>query len=59
MFKRLLMLSDTGSKNLRQAIIACTISNLTLMLPFIILLQVIVSLITPLTSHLAVNKSYL
>lgn len=59
MFKRLLMLSDTGSKNLRQAIIACTISNLTLMLPFIILLQVIVSLITPLTSHLVVNKSYL
>ena len=59
MFKRLLMLSDTGSENLRQAIIACTISNLTLMLPFIILLQVIVSLITPLTSHLAVNKSYL
>lgn len=59
MFKRLLILSDTGSKNLRQAIIACTISNLTLMLPFIILLQVIVSLITPLTSHLAVNKSYL
>ena len=59
MFKRLLMLSETGSKNLRQAIIACTISNLTLMLPFIILLQVIVSLITPLTSHLAVNKSYL
>ena len=59
MFKRLLMLSDTGSKNLRQAIIACTISNLTLMLPFIILLQVIVSLITPLTNHLAVNKSYL
>lgn len=59
MFKRLLMLSDAGSKNLRQAIIACTISNLTLMLPFIILLQVIVSLITPLTNHLAVNKSYL
>ena len=59
MFKRLLMLSDTGSKNLRQAIIACTISNLTLMLPFIILLQVIVSLITPLTNHLVVNKSYL
>lgn len=53
------MLSDAGSKNLRQAIIACTISNLTLMLPFIILLQVIVSLITPLTNHLAVNKSYL
>ena len=59
MFKRLLMLSDAGSKNLRQAIIVCTISNLTLMLPFIILLQVIVSLITPLTNHLAVNKSYL
>lgn len=53
------MLSDAGSKNLRQAIIACTISNLTLMLPFIILLQVIVSLITPLTNHLAINKSYL
>lgn len=53
------MLSDAGSKNLRQAIIACTISNLTLMLPFIILLQVIVSLITPLTNHLSVNKSYL
>ncbi|OCG07783.1 ABC transporter [Gilliamella sp. wkB178] len=59
MFKRLLMLSETGSKNLNQAIIACIISNLTLMLPFVILIQVIVILITPLTSNLALNQGYL
>ncbi|OCG03128.1 ABC transporter ATP-binding protein [Gilliamella sp. wkB112] len=59
MFKRLLMLSETGSKNLNQAIIACIISNLTLMLPFVILIQVIVILITPLTSDLALNRGYL
>ena len=59
MFKRLLMLSETGSNNLNQAILACIISNLTLMLPFVILIQVIVILITPLTSDLALNRGYL
>lgn len=59
MFKRLLMLSDTGSKNLNQAIIACIISNLTLMLPFVILLQIIVLLISPLTANVTLNVGYL
>ena len=59
MFKKILMLSDIESKNLNQAIIACTLSNLTLMLPFIILLQVIMLLIEPLTNQIPVNVYYL
>ena len=45
MFKKLLMLSDAENKNLNQAIIACIISNLTLMLPFVILLQIIMQIL--------------
>ena len=59
MFKKILMLSDIESKNLNQAIIACTLSNLTLMLPFVILLQVIMLLIEPLTNQIPVNVYYL
>lgn len=57
MFKRLLMLSDVGNKNLIQATIACIITNLTLMLPFIILLQVMVLLINPLINNVPINKN--
>ncbi len=53
------MLSDIESRNLNQAIIACSISNLSLMLPFIILLQTIILLIEPLTSQIPVNIYYL
>ena len=59
MFKKILRLSDTESKNLHQAIIACTISNLTLMLPFVILLQIIILLIKPITDHIPVDIGYL
>ncbi|WP_218838398.1 ABC transporter transmembrane domain-containing protein [Snodgrassella alvi] len=59
MFKKLLMLSDAENKNLNQAIIACIISNLTLMLPFVILLQIIILLIKPLTDQIPVNINYL
>lgn len=59
MFKKILMLSDIESRNLNQAIIACSISNLSLMLPFIILLQTIILLIEPLTSQIPVNIYYL
>ena len=53
------MLSDIESRNLNQAIIACSISNLSLMLPFIILLQIIILLIEPLTNQIPVNIYYL
>ncbi|PXZ04491.1 ABC transporter ATP-binding protein [Gilliamella apicola] len=59
MFKKILMLSDIESRNLNQAIIACSISNLSLMLPFIILLQIIILLIEPLTNQIPVNIYYL
>ncbi|KES14193.1 hypothetical protein GASC598I20_000570, partial [Gilliamella apicola SCGC AB-598-I20] len=58
MFKKILMLSDIESRNLNQAIIACSISNLSLMLPFIILLQIIILLIEPLTNQIPVNIYY-
>lgn len=59
MFKKILMLSDIESRNLNQAIIACSISNLSLMLPFVILLQIIILLIEPLTNQIPVNIYYL
>ena len=59
MFKKILMLSDIESRNLNQAIIACSISNLSLMFPFVILLQIIILLIEPLTNQIPVNIYYL
>lgn len=50
MFKRELHLTDQGAKQLNKAVIACTVENLTLFLPFVILLQVIKVVVEPLVS---------
>lgn len=48
MWQKLLKLSDKGRKDLNKAIIACVLSNLTLLIPFMILTQVMRTLIAPL-----------
>ncbi|MEL7563831.1 MAG: ABC transporter ATP-binding protein [Dehalobacterium sp.] len=46
--KEVLMLTDKGYSDLKKAIIACTITNLSLMLPFIVTIQVFAELLKPL-----------
>lgn len=42
-----LMLSDKGYRDLKKAIAACTITNVSLMMPFAVMIQVIMELIQP------------
>ena len=50
MLKKMLRLSDKGYRGLKAAIAACVVANLTLLLPFMILMQVIETLIGPFTT---------
>lgn len=45
--KDMLMLTDKGHKDLKKAILACTITNLSLMLPFGVTIQVFNELLNP------------
>ena len=46
--QELLMLTDKGYSDLKKAIVACTITNLSLMLPFIVTIQIFSELLKPL-----------
>lgn len=46
-----LMLSDKGYKDLKKAIAACTLTNISMILPTIIMIQVIMELIKPFTKE--------
>ncbi|MCW4019597.1 MAG: ABC transporter ATP-binding protein/permease [Candidatus Bathyarchaeota archaeon] len=46
--KDYLMLTDKGYSDLKKAIAACTITNLSLMLPFVVTIQLFVELLKPL-----------
>ena len=47
--QKLMQLSDKGYQDLKKAIAACTVTNLSLMLPFCVTIQVFVELLKPLT----------
>lgn len=47
--KEFLMLTDKGYKDLTKAIFACTLTNLSMMLPFFVTIQLFVQLLNPLT----------
>lgn len=49
--KERLMLTDKGASDLKKAIIACTITNLSLILPFGITIQIFGELLKPLTGQ--------
>lgn len=59
MLKNKLNLTEQGNKNLQKAIIACTLENLTLFLPFIMLLQAIMTFIIPLVESKPLNTTHL
>ena len=48
MLKRLLHLSDKGARDLNRAIFVCVLSNVTLFLPFMVIMQVMQTIIEPL-----------
>lgn len=60
MLKERFLLSDQGAVNLRGAILACVISNLSLMLPFIVTVQVVTEILRPLSGEaLRVDRLWL
>ena len=61
MLKRLLNLSASGEKDLRRAIVVCTITNIVLFFPYMIIMQIMQYIIAPLSSGQAldVNKLWM
>ena len=61
MLKRLLNLSETGEKNLRRAIVVCTLTNIILFFPYMIIMQIMQYIIDPLSNgqSLDVNKLWM
>lgn len=58
--KDMLMLTDKGNRDLKKAIVACTITNLSLMLPFGVTIQVFGELMNPfLGKEISWNKMWL
>lgn len=51
MLNQLLLLDKNGEKGLRSAVIACTVTSLSLMLPFALTIQLFVELLAPLTGE--------
>jgi ATP-binding cassette subfamily B protein len=56
---KLLNLSDDGIRNLNRAVLACVISNLSLLLPFIVIMQTIITLLDPLMNGGALDTNRL
>ena len=50
MLKKLLNLSEKGEKNCKRAILICTLSNITLFLPYMIIMQIMQTVILPLST---------
>ncbi len=50
MLKRLLHLSDKGERDLKRAILVCTLANIVLFLPFMVIMQAITAIVQPLVS---------
>jgi len=59
MLKKLLRLSDKGTKDLRTAIFVCVLSNITLFLPYMIIMQVMQTVILPLTNGMPLDTGKL
>ena len=49
--KKMFHLSDRGYRELKKGIAACTLTNITMMIPVFISVQIFVELIKPLTSE--------
>ena len=59
MLKKLLRLSDKGEKDLKRAIFVCVLANITLFLPYMIIMQVMQVIIAPLTAGMPLDTARL
>lgn len=50
MLKKLLHLSPDGEKNLKRAIMMCTLTNIVLFFPYMVIMQIMQQIITPLST---------
>ena len=50
MLKRMLNLSENGEKNCKRAILICTLTNITLFLPYMVIMQIMQAVILPLST---------
>ena len=58
--KDFLMLTDKGYKDLKKAVFACTLTNLSMMLPFFVTIQLFAQLLNPLMGNpLEINQLWL
>ena len=58
--KGFLMLTDKGYKDLKKAVFACTLTNLSMMLPFFVTIQLFAQLLNPLLGNpLEINQLWL
>ena len=58
--KDIFMLTDKGDKDLKKAVFACTLTNLSMMLPFAVTIQLFVELLKPLMGQaFALNNLWL
>jgi ATP-binding cassette subfamily B protein len=55
--KRLLGLSDEGYRDFKRGVLACTMSNLSLLLPFGVIIQLIITLLGPLINSAPLNAT--
>ena len=59
MLKKLLHLSEKGEKNCKRAIFVCTLSNITLFLPYMIIMQIMQAVILPLSTNTTLDTGRL
>ncbi|MDR2768600.1 MAG: ABC transporter ATP-binding protein/permease [Treponema sp.] len=57
--KNLLGLSDEGSRDFKRAVLAVVVANLSLLLPFIVIIQSIITLLNPLLAGAALDRGRL
>jgi ATP-binding cassette subfamily B protein len=57
--KTLFGLSDEGYKNFKRAVLAVVLSNLSLLLPFIVIIQAIITLLNPLLAGMSPDRNRL
>ncbi|MDR1211430.1 MAG: hypothetical protein LBK40_04270, partial [Spirochaetaceae bacterium] len=57
--KTLFGLSDEGYKNFKRAVLAVVLSNLSLLLPFIVIIQAIITLLNPLLAGAPLDRNRL
>jgi ATP-binding cassette subfamily B protein len=59
MLKKLLHLTDKGNQNLKRAIFVCVLANIVLFLPFMVIMQAMQTIISPLATRMPLDTGKL